>query len=215
MLNEIRKILRRSVDAFRDEMNAREPEDRVAELLMAMRRELVAARAALPEYEAEARRAREELEQESGALEQCRRRGALAERIGDRETVRVAEEFAARHLSRIEVLAQKVSACEAELTLRRSEAEEMRLRYREADANRFALLAHLRRSGPTQSTGPSSAIDSAEVDWSRMEERVERDVSIGDAISELQDSSSPPGRFPDPEGVEERLRELKRRLGRD
>jgi phage shock protein A len=215
MLNEFRRIFRRSVEAFRSELNAMEPEDQVAELLMAMRRELVAARAALPEYEAELSRARSEFARERDALVQCERRGALAARIDDHETVRIAEEFAARHRTRIGVLEQKVAASEAELALRRDEADEMRRRYQEADANRFALLAQLRRSAAQEGmraatdpgTGPSA-------DFARMQERVERDAHYADALEQLDESEAPPS-GPAPETVvEERLRELKRRMGR-
>ena len=50
MLNDIRRIFQKSIEAFRQELGTREPEDEIAGLLASMRRELVAARAAIPEY---------------------------------------------------------------------------------------------------------------------------------------------------------------------
>jgi phage shock protein A len=199
MFKDLQRLFRDSVAAFRAELGRREPEDRVAELLGAMRREMVAARAALPALREEVRRGTEELRRERALLEQCERRGAQAERIGDAETVRVAEEFAARHRERAGVLEQKLRAAEAEYALRSREAEEMVARYRDADANRFALVAQLRRASAGERL--RSALDDEGGPWSdlaRMEEAVA--------------DSPPPGPAPD---VEERLRELKRRMANE
>ena len=213
MFNEIMNVFRRSVAAFRDELVTREPEDQVAELLASMRKELVAARAALPGYEEVLAHARTELGKEREALAQCERRGAMAERIGDSETTRIAREFAVRHQERVLVLEQKVKAAEAELDFARREADEMKLRYREADANRFALLAELRRSGARERM-KGATNDGAFADWSRMEEEVERGAAYADALDELAESPRATS-SPDPASVEERLKELKRRLGRE
>jgi phage shock protein A len=216
MLNEIRKIFRRSVDAFRAEVSTREPEDQIAELLAAMRRELVAARAAIPEYEAEVRRAQQELAREAEALAQCQRRGELAARIDDRETVKIAAEFATKHRTRMEVLRQKIAASEAELDLRRREADEMRDRYKDADSNRFALLAQLRMAGAQQRMRSANAgEDGPSADWARMQDRVEHDARLADALEELNESGSPPRTGTDSRAVEDRLRELKRQMGRE
>jgi phage shock protein A len=216
MLDDIRRIFRKSIEAFRQELGTREPEDQVAELLAAMRRELVAARAAIPEYEAEVERARREVAREREQLALCERRGSMATRIGDEETARVAREFADRHRERIGVLEQKVAAADAELTLRRSEADEMKRRYQDADANRFAILAQVRRAAAASrmrsaadgETGPFS-------DFDRMRDRVERDAGFADALEELDEPSMPPrdARL-EQDAVEERLRELKRRMGK-
>jgi phage shock protein A len=213
MLNELRRVFRQSVAAFRAELGTREPEDEVAELLTAMRRELVAARAAIPEYEARVTRTRAELERERDALTQCERRGTLAEGIGDPETARIAAEFAARHRARIGVLEQTAAAAAAELDLRVREADEMKARYQQADANRFALLAELRRVGRARRLRTLADDDETTAAWSRMEEKVERDAAFVDALDDLDES--PPGGVEDPGAIEERLRELKRRLGRD
>src|SRR5687768_10484580 len=110
MLDDIFRVFQKSVNAFRSELNVREPEDQVAELLSSMRRELVTVRAAIAGLEADLTRAGAEVEAERVALEQCERRGAMAEGIGDSETARVAYEFATRHREKVTILQQKRSA---------------------------------------------------------------------------------------------------------
>jgi phage shock protein A len=213
MFKDLQRLFQQSMAAFRAELDRREPEDQVAELLTAMRREMAAARAALPELEQEGKRAAAELERETELLRQCERRGALAERIGDEETVRVAAEFAARHRERIVVLEQRRAAADAEHALRLREAEEMRRKYLEADANRFALVAQLRRTRSQQEM--RSRLDGTSgpfADFARMEEAVQQSAGYADALEELSDAAPPPRPPPAPD-VEERLRELKRRMG--
>ena len=149
-------------------------------------------------------------------MEVCERRAMLAERIGDAETVRVAREFGAKHREKAAVLEQKVAAAEAELALRRREADEMVVRYKEAETNRFALLAQLRRTAATERMREANAGETgAFADFARMEEKVEHGASYVDALDEL-DESPPPTRDPSAsrQDLEERLRELKRRMGR-
>jgi phage shock protein A len=214
MLNDIRKLFRKSVEAFRAELGRKEPEDHVADLLMGMRRELVAARAAIPEFETAVIGARAELARERDGLQQCERRRALAERIGDAETVRIANEFAAKHREKIEVLDQKVTATVAELALHRREVEEMTRRYQEADANRFALLAQLRRAAASERMRSTGVDGGTFAEFDRMEERVERDSAYVDAFDELGDSPpAPRDTSAERAALEERLRELKRRSG--
>lgn len=217
MFDEIRKVFRQSIEAFRAELGTRDPEDEVADLLMSMRRELVAARAAIPDYADEVARARAELERERAEVEQCERRAGLAERIGDTETVRIAREFADRHRERAGVLEQKLAASEAELQFRRREADEMANRYREAEANRFALLAQLRRARAGERMRAAASGDQgAFADFRRMEERIADDAAYVDALESLEERAPPDSgdRAGAADAVEERLRELKRRMGR-
>lgn len=211
MFRDIQRVFRESMAAFRSEAGRREPEDQVVELLSAMKREMVAARANLRIVKEEVDRARRELERERSELEQCERRKGLAERIGDAETARVAEGFAARHREKVGVLEQKVRAAEAEHELRLREIDEMKARYQEADANRFALLAQIRRGASAQRM--RSALDGGAFDdFDRMQESVEGNAAYADALDDLSAPPSPP---PPPPDVDDRLRELKRRMGKD
>lgn len=184
MLNDLKRVFRESMAAFHAELGRREPEDEVAELLSAMRRELVESRAAIPDYRADLERTREALARERELVAQCERRGAAAERIGDDETARIAAQFAAKHTERAVVLEQKERAAVAELELRQREADEMMKRFKEAEANRFGLVAELRTA--------------------RTRGR----------LDSLLDGEEPPPR-PSASDVDEQLRELKRRMGRE
>lgn len=212
MFGDLKNLFSRSWKSFQDELSRREPEDRVAELLTAMRREMVEARATLPVLEQEVERVRQELARERGALADCRRRRGLAERIGDADTVRVAEEFAERHARRVEVLEERLRAAQAERELRAEEIERMSREYKKADANRFALLARLRA---VQAQGRMGA-GSAELfdELSRMEEGVEHRAAYAEALEEVEGPAAGPS-GPSAPDVEERLRELKRRMGRE
>ncbi|HEX5726839.1 MAG TPA: hypothetical protein VFX98_15290 [Longimicrobiaceae bacterium] len=218
MIEDLKKLFSEAWAAFVGEVGRYEPEDRVAALLSAMRREMVDARANLPIYEETHRRAEAELARERKALEDATRRGQLAERIGDAETARVAGEFAERHRRRVAVLEEKVRATRAEWELKAEETQEMMRKYKEADSNRFALLAEMRRTGARRriDSAMAGAPDTPGDDFGRMEERIESDAAYADALDEMADldgegpSRRPP---PPPDDVEERLREIKRRMG--
>ncbi|HWK89570.1 MAG TPA: hypothetical protein VNP72_06225, partial [Longimicrobium sp.] len=150
MLNDLKKLFSRSWDAFVAEAGKRDPEDQVASILSAMRREMVDAKASLPLLEEAHQAAVRDLERERRALDDAVRRGGLAEKIGDAETVRVAAEFAEKHRRRVAVLEEKVRATRDEHALRRDEVQEMLHRYKEADANRFGLLSQMRTASARQ-----------------------------------------------------------------
>lgn len=217
MFEDLKNLFSRSWDSFQSELERREPEDEVAELLSSMRREMVEARATVPVLEETVHAARKELEREQRALADCERRRGLAERIGDAETARVAEEFAARHRDRIAVAEEKIRAAEAERDLRKREVAAMSRQYKEAEANRFAILARLRtqRAQGRMGTGPGGAGAPLD-DLDRAAEEVGRRARYAEALGELDDLDSPPPRpGPSPDEVEERLRELKRRMGQE
>lgn len=217
MFDDLQKLFRDSLAAFRAELGKREPVDEIAELLSSMRRELAATRASLPELDADAERTRMELLRERAELEQCERRGRMAEKIGDAETVAVAAEWATRHRERVRVLEQKEAALIAERELRGREVEEMQRRYRTAEINRFRMVeelmrerARLRRETLDRQT------DDAFADFSRMAERISGDEAVDQALRELDEMDRPPPPPPPSAAapdVEERLRELKRRMG--
>jgi len=74
----------------------------------------------------------QELDRERTQLEAARRRGRLAAEIPDDETVRVAEEFAARHQERIVVLEHKLAVHREEQALAGRDLDELRRRLRSA-----------------------------------------------------------------------------------
>lgn len=218
MINDLKRLFARTWDTFVAELGRREPEDEVVGLLGAMRREMVDARASLPMYEEHQRAAEAELVREQRALDDAVRRGGLAQKINDAETVRIAGEFAERHRRRVAVLEEKVRAARAERELRAQEADDMMRRYKEADANRFVLLNEVRRAQSQQRMG-GMMDDPAFSDFDRAAEKMESEIAYGDALDELHglDPTPPP---PPPsqtsihDDVEARLQELKRRMGR-
>jgi phage shock protein A len=215
MLNDLQRLFKDTWHSFRTELGRREPEDEVAELLTLMRKEMVNARAALPELDAVVRGAERDHARERTALQDCERRARLAAGIGDAETVRIAEEFASRHRERARVLEQKLSAARAERDLRRREVEEMSARYKAADANRFKLVAELRRQKAAGTV--REALDASGGpfgDFARMEDAVDRSAAYSDSLDELQDIGADPAAptgSPRPD-VDARLEELKRRM---
>ncbi|HET7464346.1 MAG TPA: hypothetical protein VFJ82_24015 [Longimicrobium sp.] len=197
-------------DSFIAEVGKREPEDQVAGLLGAMRREMVEARAQVPLLETHYKAAIVELERERKRLEETERRGAMAQRIGDAETVRVAGEFAEKHRRRVAVLEEKVRAAKAEWELRQQESTEMMAKYKEAEANRFALLGELRRQGARariDEAGGGALND----DFDRFAQKIEDESAYDEALRGLDGDDVP---RPSPvSDVDARLEELKRRMG--
>jgi hypothetical protein len=99
-----------------------------------MKATLVEARVSLDAMRSGLGEVRTRLEVERRELETVRRRRALAEGIGDAETVRVAMRFERQHEDRAAVYAQKVQAQEAELALVEREVAEMTVELRQVMA---------------------------------------------------------------------------------
>jgi hypothetical protein len=151
-----------------------------------MRRAAVEGRAALIKLRELLAATERELVVERRHLDDARRRGALAEGIGDAETVEVAGRFAARHAERVTVLEQKVAAQQAELLLAERDVEEM-----------VTQLKDLERRGGRAATGAGPAPD-------------------GSGLTENEASSlgADLDRAARETAAEERLRELKKRMGK-
>jgi phage shock protein A len=215
MINDLKRLFSRSWDSFLAEVSRSEPEDQVAGVLGAMRREMVDARATLPLYGEAVRATQAELARERTALADAERRGGMAQKIGDAETVRVATEFAERHRRRVAVLEEKVRAATAEQALRAQEVDDMMRRYKEADANRFALLNEMRRakSQARMAGGPGAqAFD----EFDRAAEKIETEIAYDEALEELDGGAAPPpgeSRQSLDDDVDARLAEMKRRMG--
>jgi phage shock protein A len=212
MFDDLKRLFSESWNAFLSEAERRDPEDRVAGLLTAMRREMVSARASLPLQDRHVQGAEAELARERKALADAERRGAMAERIGDAETMRVATEFAERHRRRVAVMEEKVRAARAERDLAYQEADDMMRRYKEADTHRFALVAEIRRRGAHARLDSAMGHDPGEAgdELRRAEERIADETAYAEALDDLSGGSAPP---PPPSDVEDRLAELKRRMG--
>lgn len=130
-----------------------------------------------------------ELEAERTLLADAERRGRLAAAVPDAETVALAERFAERHRSRVEVLVRKIAVQHDELALAQREIDEMSAQYRAA-------------SGGRTSDSVEAAwrdLESAGATRPHQEDRVEREVDQ----RRLQ------------EAIEAQLAYLKKKMGRD
>ncbi|HXT14628.1 MAG TPA: hypothetical protein VN706_03310 [Gemmatimonadaceae bacterium] len=116
-------------DGFRqsfDDLLARatKPEERRA-IASRMKDTLVQARVGLGEMRDGLEKTRQRLAAEERELETVRRRKQLAEGINDRETVEIATNYEKMHTERADVLRQKVSAQQAEVSLAERDVAQM------------------------------------------------------------------------------------------
>jgi len=93
---------------------------------------VVEARTSLMEMSDQLSDTERRFDKERQNLEDAERRGKLAGGIGDKETVEVAEEFAAKHRERAAVLTLKIDAQRAELALAEREFAQMREQFKRA-----------------------------------------------------------------------------------
>jgi len=139
--------------AFHDLLNGNvAPADR-RDLLGQMRDSLVRARLAVDDLRKGAEVTRTRLAAEQRELETIVRRKALAEGIGDAETVAVAARFEAHHLERVTLLQRKLEVEEGELALVEREVDEMKAQFKAASAGVGSGL----RAGGVGSAPPSDA----------------------------------------------------------
>ncbi|MBW3534560.1 MAG: hypothetical protein KY453_04995 [Gemmatimonadetes bacterium] len=224
MFEDLRDAFREAVDNFKRELNRDQVPEAVDRLLAGMRDEAADARARVKRLEDDLAETRSRAGREKEEESTCRRREALAKRIGDEDTARLAGEYAAKHGRRREVLEGKVEALERELELGRAEFDEMLARLKEARERRASLSASAGRTGAREALGGADDLFS-ELD--RMAERIADEdrrqeaagsldldgaegSSDGEDLRVRRDESPRP-----PLDVDARLEELKRRMGRD
>ena len=121
MFEDWKRAWEQAVANFERELADEDGNQSAGQRTNAMRRDLAAAQKALDRLEVELGQARKEADAEAEAVQTCERRAAMAERIGDSETVRVAQEFARKHTEREAILRRKVDVLQDELVMRRDE----------------------------------------------------------------------------------------------
>lgn len=176
--------LRRSL---RDLIDAHPGQGDAAPTLAQMRETLVRARVGLADMRQGVEETRLALTSKQRELETVQRRKAQATAIGDAETVRVAERYEAELVARIEVLARKVGVQEDELALGEREVSEMTAELRKAIGG----------VPPVPGTVPNPLADA--------------DSAALDELSSLERSRARAARDAH---ADERLAELKRRMGK-
>ena len=98
-----------------------------------MREAVVDAKVAVAEVKEAIARTEREVGAERQRLADAERRGRLAGEIQDRETVAVADRFAAKHRERLGVLERKLATQREELALAQRELDEMQTQLKAAD----------------------------------------------------------------------------------
>lgn len=202
MFQRLRDAFREAVENFHEELNRDAPPATTDRLLSGMRREVAGAEDYLRRLEGEIREAESEADREAAEVATCRRREAMARRIDDLETARIAAEFAVRHERRESVLRSKASALKEELAIRTEEAEEMRTALREA-----ARLRGGDTAGPTGSARLDRELE-------EMRARIQQNDARREVDDLLRDFDPPPRPEPGAD-LDARLRELKRRMGKE
>lgn len=229
MLNDLRAAFRQAIHNFKTELNRDDVPGSVDRLLHGMREELIDARAYVSRLEGEIRRTLDAAGKEEREAEVCLRREAMATKIGDGDTAAVAADFAVKHGRRRDVLNRKALALKEELEVRRSEAAEMEAAFKEARGRRDGLAATVGRAGTRETIREA---DDLFEELDRMAEKISdlersnaatEELLADDPLSEEpldrhpfgENPAEPSGGSPDPDALDARLRELKRRMGRD
>ena len=208
MFAKLRAAFREAVQNFKTELNRDQIPETVDSLLAGMYREATDAKAYVSKLEKDLATARARAREESGQAEVCRRRQNQALGIGDEETVRVAEDFAVRHEQRAQVMEGKAEAILRELTVCRSDLDEMLEKIKVSRQEGEALGATAGRTQARESLGKA---DDLFHDFDRMGEKVSGTESDAEAAAAFdREFGSGPARAQD--NLEERLAELKRRM---
>lgn len=224
MFEDLRRAFREAVSNFKEELGREDVPEVVDRLLQQMVQEMTDTRAYVKKLDADIEVAEKRLAHEEEQARTALRRQAMAQGIGDEETAAIALQFAQKHARHVEILEQKLSAFRQERTVRTAEIEEMTVKFKEARAQRERLTATAGRSQARGSLGEADALF-AELD--RMESKIEGTDHETAAADEVADALGDRPRYDDlaaeldslgrsaPEpSVEERLEELKRRMGR-
>jgi phage shock protein A len=218
MFENLRQAFKEAVDNFKEELNRDGVPDVVDQLLHQMQEELTDAQAHAHTLEEQIKKALQLAELEEKEVATCRRREAMAKRIGDDETAKVAAEFAEKHEKRKTIQQQKALALRAELEMKRGEVQEMLAQYKEAKSRREALAA---TTGRVEARGSMTEADELFAQLDRIAEKIDGVDYQREAEEELladlgSSGSTPPPRTLSPEEeAEAKLRELKRMMGKD
>ncbi len=144
-----------------------------------MRETLVHARVGLSEMRQGVEESRLTLAGKRRELETVQRRKTQAEAIGDGETVRVAERYEAELSSRVDILARKLSVQEDELALGEHDVSEMTAELRKA-------IGGAPSAPPQGVSDPESAALDELSSLERSRARAARDANADERLAELK-----------------------------
>jgi phage shock protein A len=162
------------------------PGDR-REALQEMRDTLVRARMALDDLRAGVRQTEARLRRERTELETVQRRRALAEGVGDAETVSIAQRFEVQHQERVTLLEKRLEVEQGELAMVERDVEEMTTRFKAAQAG---VGSGLRSGAADPATADPLAGDAAlnaEIDGlGRAQRRATHEAEADARLAELK-----------------------------
>lgn len=122
-------------------LQAATPPGDLRDLTRQMREAVIDAKVAVQEIREATSRTEQRLAAERQALADAERRGRLATEIQDKETIEVAERFAAKHRERVAVLERKLGAQREEQALAERDFAEMQNQLAAAERQRPAAAA--------------------------------------------------------------------------
>ncbi len=178
-------------------------EDDIDRLIRAMRDELVQTKVRIRQLESDLQALVRQAEGELELARTAERRAGQARAIGDDETIRIADSFAAKHRKRVEVLTQKADAARADIEQHQAEAREGATELKNAIKQRDALLVRLRGARPPTDLGSQGHLGEAQ----GMADMA--DPTVGKAAADPQLER----RMRDVQ-ADDMLKELKRRMSR-
>lgn len=219
MFENLKQAFREAVDNFKEELDRDRVPENVDRHLRGMYQEVTDAKAYLTKLEEDLQKALRAAEAEKEEAATCRRREKMARKIGDEETAEVARDFAEKHEKRRTVLGRKALAMKEEMDVRKAEVAEMLRQLKEARERRDSLAA---TAGRTQARDSLRDADDLFDQLDRMAEKIADEERRGAAARELDleadldefDAELGEEGPPPASEVEERLQELKRRMGR-
>jgi phage shock protein A len=218
MFENLRDAFREAIENFKAELNREDDvPPTVDRLLLGMQNEIAEAKANLRTLHAQLEQTRAQVLRESSEEATCRRREEMARKVGDEETARLAAEYAARHARRREVLERKVAALDEEHAMHAAEVAEMHARVREAQEKRDTLASADDGAETTRAANDLfDEIDRLAGDLD--EEQPRARARTGDDLErEYRDLQVDPWAEIErpPVDFDERLSELKKRMGRE
>jgi phage shock protein A len=222
MFENLRKAFQEAVSNFKEELGREDVPEVMDRLLRGMYEEITDSKAYIGKLEDEIELTIRKVERESNEAATARRRERQAREISDEETARIASEYAQKHERSREVLQEKADALGKELEVRKAEVSEMLVKFKEAKGDRQRLAA---TAGRSQTRDTLGGVDDLFAEMDRMEAKIEGREYEAAAAEEMYESvgrTDPDlaGRFEELESdaermtVEEKLEELKRRMGK-
>jgi hypothetical protein len=183
MFQDWKQAWRQAVENFQRELD----DDGGDEGTRAMRRDERIASEAQVRLDAELARARKDAAAERESETVCRRREALAAKVSDAETARIAADYAARHAERAAILERKAEVLEQERALLLRDLEHMRsaLAARGADPQVAAANAGAARAADSAAAADPSGREREDFSFRKME-REARERAAEQRLEELK-----------------------------